>query len=46
MVNKIDNKLNFCIELYELGNIVADHLPKVKKNPQQRENGMAVNGKK
>ena len=29
-VDKINNKLNFCMEL---GNIVGDHLPKVPKNP-------------
>ena len=30
-VDKINNKLNFCMEL---GNIVRDHLPKVPKNPR------------
>ena len=30
-VDKINNKLNFCMEL---GNIVGDHLPKVPKNPR------------
>ena len=31
MVDKINNKLDICMEL---GNIVGDHLPKVPKNPQ------------
>ena len=30
-VDKINNKLNFCMEL---GNIVRDHLSKVPKNPR------------
>ena len=47
MVDKTDNKLDFCMEL---GNIVRDHLPKVPKNPKPAswdtaKKQMAVNGK-
>ena len=31
MVEKINNKLDFCMEL---GNIARDHLPKVPQNPK------------
>ena len=31
MVDKINNKLDFCTDLE---NVVGDHLPKVPKNPR------------
>ena len=30
MMDKINNKLDFCVEL---GNIIRDHMPKVPKSP-------------
>ena len=47
MVDKINNKLDFCMEL---GNFVRDHIPKVLKNPRPAswdtvKNQMVVNGK-
>ena len=50
MVDKINNKQDFCMEL---GNIFRDHLPKVPENPRpaswdtvkKQQKQMAVNGK-